>query len=280
MMHSTKPHTLKVPGASIYYEVQGAGPLLLMIPGGPTDAGVFAGLAASLAGRYTVVAYDPRGNSRSVFDAEPKEQDLDIHGDDAALLIKAIGDKPAYVFGGSGGAQIGLNLAARHPGQVRALVAHEPPCLRLLPEPSEAIAMLDELYGIYRREGAGAAIQAFMERTGMDDEHLQDGSPRTDQPPEVEQMFARINGNLDYFFAHGLKPISFYVPDVEALRAGPARIVIGVGERSAGQLAGRTALALAERLGAKPVVFPGDHNGYGIDPIAFAEILHATLRSQ
>ena len=140
--------------------------------------------------------------------------------------------------------------------------------------------MLDELYDIYRREGAGAAIQAFMERTGMDDEHLQDGSPRTDQPPEVEQMFARINGNLDYFFAHGLKPISFYVPDVEALRAGPTRIVIGVGERSAGQLAGRTALALAERLGAKPVVFPGDHNGYGIDPIAFAEILHATLRSQ
>ena len=280
MMHSTKPNTLKVPGASIYYEVQGAGPLLVMIPGGPTDAGVFAGLAANLADRYTVVAYDPRGNSRSVFDAEPKEQDLDIHGDDAALLIKAIGDKPAYVFGSSGGAQIGLNLAARHPGQVRALVAHEPPCLRLLPEPSEAIAMLDELYGIYRREGAGAAIQAFMERTGMDDEHLQDGSPRTDQPPEVEQMFARINGNLDYFFAHGLKPISFYVPDVEALRAGPARIVIGVGERSAGQLAGRTALALAERLGAKPVVFPGDHNGYGIDPIAFAEILHATLRSQ
>ena len=280
MMHSTKPNTLKVPGASIYYEVQGAGPLLVMIPGGPTDAGVFAGLAASLADRYTVVAYDPRGNSRSVFDAEPKEQNLDIHGDDAALLIKAIGDKPAYVFGSSGGAQIGLNLAARHPGQVRALVAHEPPCIRLLPEPSEAIAMLDELYDIYRREGAGAAIQAFMERTGMDDEHLQDGSPRTDQPPEVEQMFARINGNLDYFFAHGLKPISFYVPDVEALRAGPARIVIGVGERSAGQPAGRTALALAERLGAKPVVFPGDHNGYGIDPIAFAEILHATLRSQ
>ena len=74
MMHSTKPNTLKVPGASIYYEVQGAGPLLVMIPGGPTDAGVFAGLAASLADRYTVVAYDPRGNSRSVFDAEPKEQ--------------------------------------------------------------------------------------------------------------------------------------------------------------------------------------------------------------
>ena len=218
-------------------KVQGAGPLLVMIPGGPTDAGVFAGLAASLADRYTVVAYDPRGNSRSVFDAEPKEQNLDIHGDDAALLIKAIGDKPAYVFGGSGGAQIGLNLAARHPGQVRALVAHEPPCLRLLPEPSEAIAMLDELYGIYRREGAGAAIQAFMERRAWMTSICRTGHHEPTSLPKSRE-FVRINGNLDYFFAHGLKPISFYVPDVEALRAGPARIVIGVGERSAGQTRG------------------------------------------
>jgi hypothetical protein len=29
--------TLKVPGAKIYHEVQGEGPVLLMIPGGPAD---------------------------------------------------------------------------------------------------------------------------------------------------------------------------------------------------------------------------------------------------
>jgi len=27
-------HTLPVPGASLYYEVQGAGPVLLLLPGG------------------------------------------------------------------------------------------------------------------------------------------------------------------------------------------------------------------------------------------------------
>ena len=63
---------LKVPGATIYYETRGAGPLLLIIPGGPQDAGVFADLAGHLADRYTVVAYDPRGNSRSRFDGEPE----------------------------------------------------------------------------------------------------------------------------------------------------------------------------------------------------------------
>ena len=64
---------LKVPGASLYYEVRGAGPTLLLISGGPADADVFAGLVGWLASRYTVVTYDPRGNSRSPFDGPPED---------------------------------------------------------------------------------------------------------------------------------------------------------------------------------------------------------------
>ena len=78
---------LKVQGAQIYYEVQGTGPVLLMIPGGPTDAGIFAPLAGLLSDRYTVVRYDPRGNSRSVLDGPPEDQRMDLHGDDAAQLL-------------------------------------------------------------------------------------------------------------------------------------------------------------------------------------------------
>jgi pimeloyl-ACP methyl ester carboxylesterase len=36
-----KTETLQVPGASLYYEVRGSGPVLLMIPGGPMDADGF-----------------------------------------------------------------------------------------------------------------------------------------------------------------------------------------------------------------------------------------------
>ena len=93
----------------------GSGPVLLVIPGGPQDAGVFTDLARHLADRYTVVAYDPRGNSRSRFDGEPDDLVLDTQGDDAAALIRALGAGPVTVFGTSGGAQIGLNLAARYP---------------------------------------------------------------------------------------------------------------------------------------------------------------------
>ena len=267
--------TLKVPGAKIYYEVQGAGPMLLLIPGGPTDAGVFADLSRHLADRYMVVAYDPRGNSRSTFDGEPVEQRLDVHGDDAALLIEALGDGPAYVFGNSGGAQIGLDLAARHPERVRVLVAHEPPCIMMLDDPSKELAEDKEVYDTYRREGVAAAMQKFMEMAGMTDEH--EDAPQTAPTPEAMETFGRIEGNMEYFFAHGLIPLSLYRPDVDALRSGRPRIVVGLGEEFVGQVAYRTGAALAQKLGIEPAHFPGDHGGYGPKAGAFAETLHRTF---
>ncbi len=282
MDRNVRSASLKVPGASIYYEARGSGPTLLLIPGGPTDAGVFTGLAGELSGSYTVVAYDPRGNSRSTFDAEPVEQQLDVHGDDAALLIEALGGGPAYVFGNSGGAQIGLNLTARHPELVRALVAHEPPCLTMLPDPSRPLAEAREIHGIYLRDGVGPAMQRFMEMSGLAEDAEHDEAPEDGphgdsapegMPPEAMEAFARIEGNMAYFLGHGLLALSMYRPDVEALRAGRPRVLIGVGEATAGEVANRTAVALAEALGSEPVVFPGDHGGYGSHAKAFAKLL-------
>ena len=121
-------------------------------------------MSRHLADRYTVVAYDPRGNSRSTFDGAPEELQLDVQADDAAALIKALGGGAAYVFGTSGGAQIGLNLAARHPDRVRTLVAHEPPSMMSLADLSEALATSQDLYDTYRREGVEAAMAEILRR--------------------------------------------------------------------------------------------------------------------
>ena len=53
-MNQSRTDTLKVPGATLYYEVRGAGPVLLLIPGGPADAGGFAPIRDILSDRYTV----------------------------------------------------------------------------------------------------------------------------------------------------------------------------------------------------------------------------------
>lgn len=281
MTYPTKSSTLKVPGAKIYYEVQGSGPTLLIIPGGPQDAGVFAEVSQHLADRYTVVAYDPRGNSRSTFDGEPEELQLDVQADDAAALIEALGDGQANVFGTSGGAQIGLNLTARYPERVRTLVAHEPPAIMLLDDPSEALAADQELYDTYRREGVDAAMAKFFAMNGLADEPEQEEAPpEFDLPPEAAETFARVSGNFEYWLAHGMMPLSLYRPDVDALRAGKPRVVVAIGEESVGQPIYGVGMALVEKLGTEPVMFPGDHVGYGPHAATFAETLHQAFSDE
>src|SRR5258706_10115886 len=123
-MKPTKTDTLQAPGASLYYEVRGSGPILLLICGGVYDAAGYAGLAERLADRYTVVTYDRRGNSRSPLDGPPRHQRVEVHADDAHRLLAAVGvtgGERADVFGNSSGAMIALELAVRHPEQVRVV---------------------------------------------------------------------------------------------------------------------------------------------------------------
>jgi pimeloyl-ACP methyl ester carboxylesterase len=276
-----KSSMLKVPGASIYYEVVGSGPLLLVIPGGPQDAGVFADMARMLAERYTVAAFDPRGNSRSQFDSEPSELKVEQQADDAAALIKALGDGPAHVFGTSGGAQIGLDLAARYPELVRTLVAHEPPTIMLLPDPSEALAADRDLHETYLREGVDAAMAKFFSMSGLEGgggDEGEGGPPDFDMPPDAAETFARVSGNFEYWLANGMLPLSLYEPKVDVLRKGKPRVVIALGDGSKGQPIYEMGSAVAEKLGVEPVIFPGDHMGFEADPEAFVAALDDTLR--
>src|SRR5687768_9551024 len=152
---------LKVPGASLYYEVRGAGPVLLNIPGGPVDAGVFESLADELQDRYTVVTYDPRGHSRSSVDDPSRSVPVSVHADDAAALLDHFGSEAAFVHGSSGGATIGLELVTRHAAKVHTLVAHEPPAMELLPDRERWRATFDDIVATYRNEGVFPAMGKF-----------------------------------------------------------------------------------------------------------------------
>jgi pimeloyl-ACP methyl ester carboxylesterase len=274
MTETTTIKTLKVPGATLHYEVRGSGPVLLMIPGGPADAGIFMGLAGRLADRYTVVTYDPRGNSRSRLDGPPEDQRVEVHADDASRLLAAVGGGPAYVLGSSGGAVVGLELAARHPEQVQTLVAHEPPVVELLPDAPRWRAFFQDLYETYRRDGVGPAMQKFGEATGLGSGPKADASQMT---PEMREGFARIQGNVPFFLEHVARAVTRYVPAIATLKAISSRVVIAGGEASGEQLAYRTAVALAERLGTPVVRFPGDHGGFVSHPDTFADRLHTVL---
>jgi pimeloyl-ACP methyl ester carboxylesterase len=224
-----KADTLPVPGAALYYEVRGSGPVLLMIPGGPMDAGGFAALAERLADEYTVVTYDCRGNSRSPAEGSWDDLTVEVAADDAYRLLEAVSPGPADVLGSSGGATYGLDLVARYPGRVRTLVAHEPPVSELLPDAAKWHAFNEDIGETYRADGTFAALHKFTVGLGFGDGP---GPAQGETTPEAAEAMARTGGNLDLFAGRLIPTIGNYSPDLDALRRSPTRIVVGVGDES------------------------------------------------
>jgi clorobiocin/coumermycin A biosynthesis protein CloN7/CouN7 len=267
-------HTLDVPGARLYYERRGTGPLLLLI-GSPMDSTGFAGFAGALADRYTVVTYDPRGIGHSSREDTAEDVTPEQQADDVHHLLSALGGEPADVFGSSGGAVVGLALVTAHPDQVRTLVAHEPPVVELLPDAAQVRAQIQDIYDTYRAEGSDKAMVKFMAHAGLFGElSEQAGAPRWEPSPE---QVARMRAANDVFLAHLIRPTTRYRPDIEALRAASTRIVVAAGATSTGQLANRTATALANRLGTLVTEFPGDHGGFLFLPEQSGRVLDQVL---
>lgn len=265
-------HTLGVPGAKLYYEVRGSGPLLLLI-GSPMESMFFAGMADALAADHTVVTYDPRGISHSSVDDLDRQVVHEDQADDVHAIITAVGNGPADVFGSSGGACTGLALVSRHPGDVRMLVAHEPPITCYLPDAAELDAGSDEIVATYRSAGRGPAFAKFLAFAGLG--VPSDGGEAPPMPPPSPTQ----ERNDRHFFLNLVRTTTRYRPDVEALKAAPTRIVIGVGEDSGEALPARTGRATAAAIGAPVVEFPGDHGGFLGKPGPFLEKLRTVLAS-
>jgi pimeloyl-ACP methyl ester carboxylesterase len=113
---------VKARGSKFYYEVQGDGPPILLIPPAGSTASTWGTLVGDLAGAGRVIAYDRRGYARSGGEVVRSAAE---HTRDAAAILEALEDRPALAVGTSAGATIALDLAVRRPDLVRAVVVHE-----------------------------------------------------------------------------------------------------------------------------------------------------------
>lgn len=255
-------HTLEVPGATLTYDVRSgssdAPPLFIV--GLPMAAAGFVTLASHFTDR-TVMTYDPRGSERSTKTDPASRVTPDIHADDLHRLIQELGAGPVDLFGSSGGAITGLALVAKHPDDVRTLVAHEPPLASILPDRENAMAAVRAVHDTYEAKGSGAGMAHFIAVVSHTGEFPDDYAQQPAPDPAMFGMPAEDDGTrTDPLLSH-MTITPLYEPDFEALRAASTRIVMAAGEE-AGTMANRGAFAVAERLGTEVVAFPSGHGGF------------------
>jgi pimeloyl-ACP methyl ester carboxylesterase len=177
------PLFLDRPGGRIAYDVTGAGPLIVCLPGMGDLRSVYRSLADGLAGNgWRVATMDLRGHGDS--DATFREYDDVAAGTDALALVEYLGG-PAIFVGNSMGAGAAAWAAAESPATVAGLVLIGPFVRNV---PINAIAALalrlgllppwgPAVWGLYsanfypgRRDGEVAAhraeIRASLRRPG------------------------------------------------------------------------------------------------------------------
>ena len=283
---TTTTHQLDVPGAVLAYDVHAPDTpgthRPLMVFGSPMAASGFAQLVEQLDDRV-VITYDPRMAERSKL-VEGGEVTYEIHADDVHRVVSATGLGPVDVFASSGGAVAALAWVVAHPDDVGTVVAHEPPLTTLLEDRAVLDRINADIVATYERSGQGPAmakfIQLVMRQSPLPDDYLDQPAP----DPAQFGLPTEDDGTRDDPLLSGNLTMPPYVPDADALRGSPVRLIPAIGALGEGGLARRGGQALAQLLGVEPVIFPGDHGGFAAnewsphnDPGAFAAVLREVL---
>ena len=188
------------------------------------------------------------------------------------------------MFASSGGAVNALALVARHPGDVRRLVAHEPPLASMLPDREAAMKATEAVNRTYMERGSNYGMAHFIASVSHSGEFPADWADQPGPDPQMFGMPTTDDGSrTDVLLAQNMISCTHYEPDFDALRQAPTRIVMAAGAE-AGTMANRGAHAVAQRLGSQAVAFPGGHAGFlggefgqQGEPDAFAAKLHEVI---
>jgi pimeloyl-ACP methyl ester carboxylesterase len=105
---------------TMYYEIHGSGPPLLLLHGAYMTVDMMGAFLAGLARTRQVIAPEMQGHGRTADVDRPLSYEQ--MADDTAALMHELGVERADVVGYSMGGGIALQLAIRHPGRVRRLV--------------------------------------------------------------------------------------------------------------------------------------------------------------
>lgn len=112
--------SVQLNGITLYYEEQGVGEPVLLIPGGGGHALHWIFQMAALAQGYRAISIDNRGAGRSEVPRGPYH--VRQMADDAAALLSELGIERSHVVGHSLGAAIAQELALSYPEKIDRMI--------------------------------------------------------------------------------------------------------------------------------------------------------------
>src|SRR5579883_2491534 len=114
--------TVQANGITMYYEVQGEGDPLVLVPYLAINQACYAFQVPDYAKAFTCYTVDLRG--AGLTDKPEGSYTTDLLADDIAAFMDAVGIERAHVSGLSLGAAVGMWVAAKYPEKVRSLSLH------------------------------------------------------------------------------------------------------------------------------------------------------------
>lgn len=114
----TQGHVLSAGGASLSFDMVGAGPDVVLLHAGIADSRMWAGTVDALSDSYRVISYDQRGFGRS----QPAPTVPFRPLDDVVAVLDHLAVDRFSVIGCSMGGTLAVDLAVRYPNRAQALV--------------------------------------------------------------------------------------------------------------------------------------------------------------
>jgi pimeloyl-ACP methyl ester carboxylesterase len=114
--------TINRDGVSIYYEVHGSGPPLLLTHGYSSTSAMWHGQIKALSNHHKLVLWDMRGHGQSDYPDDPAAYSEALTIADMVALLDEVSANSAIIGGLSLGGYMSLAFYRAHPERVRALL--------------------------------------------------------------------------------------------------------------------------------------------------------------
>jgi pimeloyl-ACP methyl ester carboxylesterase len=108
-------------GASIYYEIHGEGPAILLTHGFSQTSRMWAGQIEAWSRRHTLILWDMRGHGLSNSPEDPAAYSEASTVSDIAAILDAAGAERAVIAGLSLGGYMSLAFCTSHPDRAAAV---------------------------------------------------------------------------------------------------------------------------------------------------------------